>query len=152
MPLTTASTTGADNRTSGSLNKSSLCVFLGGKEKPLGKSTINDWMKEKGFPKPIRLSQTLALWRVSEVVQWVEARASANDDYLEEAKIRGLEISRAEIAHLKNTISLTLGFQETAERENFIKEVYKDTQELLTWIEQKSEGGLSKKTSRKDPK
>ena len=86
MPLTTDSTTGADNRTSGYLNKSSLCVFLGGKEKPLGKSTINDWMKEKGFPKPIRLSQTLALWRVSEVVQWVEARAAANDDYLEEAK------------------------------------------------------------------
>lgn len=86
MPLTTASTIGADNQTSGYLNKSSLCVFLGGKEKPLGKSTINDWMKEKGFPKPIRLSQTLALWRVSEVVQWVEARASANDDYLEEAK------------------------------------------------------------------
>lgn len=86
MPLTTASTTGADKQTSGYLNKSSLCVFLGGKEKPLGKSTINDWMKEKGFPKPIRLSQTLALWRVSEVVQWVEARASSNDDYLEEAK------------------------------------------------------------------
>ncbi len=59
---------------------------------------------------------------------------------------------RAEIAHFKNTISLTLGFQEQAERENFIKEVYKDTQELLTWIEQKSEGGLSKKTSRKAPK
>lgn len=59
---------------------------------------------------------------------------------------------RAEIAHFKNTINLTLGFQEQAERENFIKEVYKDTQELLTWIEQKSEGGLSKKTSRKAPK
>lgn len=68
------------------------------------------------------------------------------------SKIRGLEISRAEIAHLKNTISLTLGFQEQAERENFIKEVFKDTQELLTWIEQKSEGGLNKKTSRKAPK
>lgn len=68
------------------------------------------------------------------------------------SKIRSIEIVRAEIAHFKNTISLTLGFQETAERENFIKEVYKDTQELLTWIEQKSEGGLSKKTSRKAPK
>ena len=66
-------------------------------------------------------------------------------------KIWGLEIVRDEIAHLKNTISLTLGFQETAERENFIKEVYKDTKELLTWIEQKSEGSLSKKTSRKAP-
>lgn len=85
MPLAT-NTAPADNLTSGYLNKSSLCIFLGGKEKPLGKSTINDWMKEKGFPKPIRLSQTLALWRVSEVVQWVEAQASANDDYMEEVK------------------------------------------------------------------
>ena len=68
------------------------------------------------------------------------------------SKIRSIEIVRAEIAHFKNTISLTLGFQEQAERENFIKEVYKDTQELLTWIEQKSEDGLSKKTSRKAPK
>lgn len=86
MPLTTDSTTGADNRTSGYLNKSSLCTFLGGTTKPLGKSTINDWIKERGFPKPIRLSQTLALWRVSEVVQWVEARASANDDRMEKAE------------------------------------------------------------------
>lgn len=68
------------------------------------------------------------------------------------SKIRGLEISRAEIAHLKNTISLTLGFQEQAERENFIKDVFKDTQEVLSWIEQRSGGELSKKTNRKAPK
>lgn len=68
------------------------------------------------------------------------------------SKIRSVEIIRAELAHFKNTISLTLGFQETAERENFIKEVYKDIQELLTWIEQKSEADLSKKTSRKAQK
>lgn len=86
MPLTTASTTGADNRTSGYLNKSSLCVFLGGKEKPLGKSTINDWMKVKNFPKPIRLSQTLVLWRISDVVQWMEAQTSANDDSMGETE------------------------------------------------------------------
>lgn len=68
------------------------------------------------------------------------------------SKIRSVEIIRAELAHFKNTISLTLGFQETAERENFIKEVYKDIQELLTWIEQKSEAGLKKKASRKAQK
>ena len=67
-------------------------------------------------------------------------------------KIWGLEIVRDEIAHLKNTFLLTLGFQRAEERENFIKEVFKDTQELLTWIEQKSDGGLSKKTGRKAPK
>lgn len=86
MALARNTATGAGTIEAGYLNKSSLCAFLGGTTKPLGKSTINDWIKERGFPKPIRLSQTLALWRVSEVVQWVEARASANDDYLEEAK------------------------------------------------------------------
>ena len=68
------------------------------------------------------------------------------------SKIRSIEIVRAEIAHFKNTISLNLGFQEQAERENFIKDVFKDTQELLTWIEQRSGGNLSKKTNRKAPK
>ena len=66
MPLTTNSAP-INNQTSGYLNKSSLCVFLGGKEKPLGKSTINDWMKEKGFPKPIRLKlkhpPMMIIWR-----------------------------------------------------------------------------------------
>ena len=68
------------------------------------------------------------------------------------SKIRGVEIIRAELAHLKNTFSLPLGFQEQAERENFNKDVFKDTQELLTWIEQRSGGELSKKTNRKAPK
>lgn len=68
------------------------------------------------------------------------------------SKIRSIEIVRAEIVHFKNTVSLTLGFQEQAERENFIKDVFKDTQELLTWIEQRSGGELSKKTNRKAPK
>lgn len=68
------------------------------------------------------------------------------------SKIRGVEIIRAELAHLKNTFSLTLGFQEAEERENFIKDVFKDTQEVLSWIEQKAGRDLSKKTSRKAPK
>lgn len=68
------------------------------------------------------------------------------------SKIRGVEIIRAELAYLKNTFSLTLGFQEAEERENFIKDVFKDTQEVLNWIEQKTGNGLGKKTSRKAPK
>lgn len=74
------SNAGASYFSSGYLNKASLCSFLGGKEKPLGKSTINDWIKKAGFPKPIRLSQTLVLWRLSEVVTWVEERAAANSN------------------------------------------------------------------------
>lgn len=87
MPLATNTATAyTGNETAGYLNKASLCVFLCGKERPLGKSTINDWIKGKNFPKPIRLSQTLALWRVSEVIQWVETQASANDDSMGEAE------------------------------------------------------------------
>ena len=87
MPLATNTATAyTGNETAGYLNKASLCFFLGGKERPLGKSTINDWIKGKNFPKPIRLSQTLALWRVSEVIQWVETQASANDDSMGEAE------------------------------------------------------------------
>lgn len=29
----------------GYLNKTSLCAFLGGTVKPLGRSTINDWIR-----------------------------------------------------------------------------------------------------------
>ena len=87
MPLATNTATAyTGNETAGYLNKASLSVFLGGKERPLGKSTINDWMKVKHFSKPIRLSQTLVLWRISDVVQWMEAQASANDDSMGEAE------------------------------------------------------------------
>lgn len=87
MPLATNTATAyTGNETAGYLNKASLCAFLGGKERPLGKSTINDWMKVKNFPKPIRLSQTLVLWRISDVVQWMEAQTSANDDSMGETE------------------------------------------------------------------
>lgn len=79
MALARNTAAGAGTIEAGYLNKSSLCAFLGGTTKPLGKTTINDWIRGRGFPKPIRLSQTLALWRVSEVIQWVETQAAAND-------------------------------------------------------------------------
>lgn len=50
MTIPTDGTTGAGTIESGYLNKTSLCSFLGGKDKPLGKSTINDWIKDRGFP------------------------------------------------------------------------------------------------------
>lgn len=74
------SNAGAGYFSSGYLNKTSLIEFLGGKAKTLGKSTVNDWIKYKGFPKPIRLSQTYILWRISDVVTWVEERAAANSN------------------------------------------------------------------------
>ena len=70
----------------GYLNKTSLCAFLGGTVKPLGRSTINDWIREKNFPKPIVVSQTVVFWRPQDVIKWVESLPSANDDQMEKAE------------------------------------------------------------------
>lgn len=51
------------------LTKKSLREFLGG----VGRSTIDTWIKEKNFPKPIKLSQTMPLWRKAEIIDWVES-------------------------------------------------------------------------------
>lgn len=51
------------------LTKKSLREFLGG----IGASTIDNWIKEKNFPKPIKLSQTMPLWRRSDIINWVES-------------------------------------------------------------------------------
>ena len=64
------------NISQGYLNKESLCSFLGGNTKPLGKSTINDWMRTKNFPQPIRISQTLTIWRITDVIAWIEEQDS----------------------------------------------------------------------------
>jgi prophage regulatory protein len=39
----------------------------------LGKSTINLWVVQGKFPKPIRLSSTLKVWRLTDVTEWIEA-------------------------------------------------------------------------------
>lgn len=53
----------------GYLTKTGLCAFLGG----VGKSTISEWVRTRGFPKPIRLSQNLIIWRKSDVNKWVDS-------------------------------------------------------------------------------
>jgi prophage regulatory protein len=37
----------------------------------LGKSTINLWVAQGRFPKPIHLSATIKVWRLEDVVLWV---------------------------------------------------------------------------------
>ena len=56
------------------------------KEAALGRSTINDWIREKNFPKPIVVSQTVVFWRPQDVIKWVESLPSANDDQMEKAE------------------------------------------------------------------
>lgn len=39
----------------------------------LGKSTINLWVAQGKFPKPVHLSSTLKVWRLADVSGWIEA-------------------------------------------------------------------------------
>lgn len=37
----------------------------------LGKSTINLWVAQEKFPKPIHLSPTIKVWRLGDIVLWI---------------------------------------------------------------------------------
>ncbi len=37
----------------------------------LSKTTIWDWSKAGKFPKPIKLSPTIAVWKASDIHQWL---------------------------------------------------------------------------------
>jgi prophage regulatory protein len=37
----------------------------------LGKSTINLWVVQERFPRPIALSKTIKVWRQSDIEQWI---------------------------------------------------------------------------------
>lgn len=44
----------------------------------LAKSTINLWVAQGNFPKPILLSPTLKVWRVADIDAWIESHFSNN--------------------------------------------------------------------------
>ncbi len=39
----------------------------------LGKSTINLWVAQGKFPKPIHLSQTIKVWQLYDVLNWINS-------------------------------------------------------------------------------
>ena len=43
----------------------------------LAKSTINLWVAQGKFPKPISLSLTIKVWRTGDLVQWIESQATS---------------------------------------------------------------------------
>lgn len=45
----------------------------------VSEKTIWQWVKQGKFPKPIKLSANVTVWRLSEVTLWIESRALAND-------------------------------------------------------------------------
>ena len=43
----------------------------------LAKSTINLWVTEGKFPKPIMLSATIRVWRPKQLKEWIDRQESA---------------------------------------------------------------------------
>jgi prophage regulatory protein len=46
----------------------------------LAKSTINLWVAQGKFPKPLALSPTIKVWRVQQLHEWVDAHSSVSSD------------------------------------------------------------------------
>ena len=44
--------------------------MLGG----VNRSTVYRWIKNEGFPKPIKLSPSCSVWSISEVQAWLSSR------------------------------------------------------------------------------
>ena len=40
----------------------------------LAKSSINLWVAQSKFPKPITLSATVKVWKLQDVINWIEAQ------------------------------------------------------------------------------
>ena len=45
----------------------------------LAKSSINLWVAQSKFPKPITLSATVKVWKLQAVVNWIEAQHNASE-------------------------------------------------------------------------
>jgi prophage regulatory protein len=46
----------------------------------LGKSTICLWVAQGKFPKPIHLSSTLKVWRLTDVTGWIESAMKGEEN------------------------------------------------------------------------
>ena len=43
----------------------------------IAKSTINLWVTQGKFPRPIVLSPTIKVWRMQQLLDWIESQATA---------------------------------------------------------------------------
>lgn len=51
----------------------------------IAKSTINLWVSQGKFPKPILLSPTIKVWRFQQLLDWIEKQALEEEVQHEEA-------------------------------------------------------------------
>ena len=47
---------------------------------PFSRTTLHEWSKDGRFPAAVKLSPTMTAWRNSEVLAWLEAQGSQNDE------------------------------------------------------------------------
>ena len=48
------------------------------KKTSIPKSTIWLWVKEEKFPKPIKLSERVTVWKESDIDEWMESKINKN--------------------------------------------------------------------------
>jgi prophage regulatory protein len=46
----------------------------------IAKSTINLWVAQGKFPKPISLSPTIKVWRFQQLLDWIEQQALVQEE------------------------------------------------------------------------
>jgi prophage regulatory protein len=46
----------------------------------LSKSTIALWVAQQKFPKPLTLSATVKVWRLSDITQWIDDHSKSMND------------------------------------------------------------------------
>ena len=44
----------------------------------VGKSTVWAWVKESKFPRPIKLSEYVTVWKLSDIEEWVQKKEINN--------------------------------------------------------------------------
>ena len=49
----------------------------------LGQSTINLWVAQEKFPKPTVLSMTIKVWRLKDVVAWIDQKVESPNGEIE---------------------------------------------------------------------
>jgi len=48
----------------------------------IAKSTINLWVAQGRFPRPIALSPTLKVWRVKQLLDWIDDRQGVTKEFV----------------------------------------------------------------------
>jgi prophage regulatory protein len=53
----------------------------------IAKSTINLWVAQGRFPRPIALSPTLKVWRVKQLLDWIDDQQGVTKEFVNSSPI-----------------------------------------------------------------